>query len=112
MCQGDVPVDSTIHIMISNKTLCIEAATNAAQQALTKLKNKEPKIIFIIESMARLKLLGRTASQETKKIKEVFNKNIPIIGMYSNSEAYPFVMKDKIIKSHIQNESIVVLAIS
>jgi len=112
VCQGSVPSGSTLHIMISNRSLCMEAAVNAAKQAAEKLKDQEPKIIFIIESMARLKLLGRTAFQEIKKIKDVFPPNVPIIGMYSNNEAYPFQGNNMIVQSHVQNESIIVLAIS
>ncbi len=112
VCQGDIPSGATVHIMISNKDLCIEAAYHAAEEALSTLKKKKPKLIFIIESMARYKILGRAADQEIEKIKEIFDDDVPLIGMYSNSETYPFRLSDTMLKSNIQNESIIVLAIS
>lgn len=111
LCQGDIPENSTVHIMISNKGLCIEAAEKAARQAAQKLRDKQPQLIIVMESLIRLKILGRSAHQEIDKIKDVFGENIPIIGMYSCSETYPFRMSDIIVQSHVQNESIVVMAI-
>lgn len=112
VCRGNVPTGATVHTMISNKKLCLAAATQAAQEAFNKIREKEPKLILVIESMARLKILGRTASQEIDKIMEVFNTNVPIIGMYSNSEFYPFRTNETVLKSEMQNQSIVIIALS
>ena len=62
--------------------------------------------------MARLKLLGRIAYQEIKKIRNVFGGDVPIFGMYSNGEICPFQSSHGYKKPHIQNESIVILAIA
>lgn len=97
--------------MIGNKDSCKQAAFEAAQEAQNDLRGKAPKLILIIESMARLKLLGRTAIEEVFKIKEVFGDDVPIFGMYSNGEISPLQLVEKFKRPHIQNESIVILAI-
>jgi len=111
VCQGEVPEGAEVHIMIGNKDSCYQAATQAAQEAQRNLLGRQPQFIFIIESLTRLKLLGRMASEEIKKVKEVFGSHIPLIGMYANGEICPFQSVEKVRKPHLQNESIVVLAI-
>jgi len=112
VCQGDVPQGAEVHIMIGNKDSCKQAAILAAEEAKRNLLNKEPKLIIIFESMARLKLLGRMASEEIKNITHIFGTNIPLIGMYANGEISPFQTVEKFKKPYLLNESIVVLAIS
>ena len=62
--------------------------------------------------MARLKLLGRSAFQEILKIREIFGLKVPILGMYANGEICPLQSIEKFKQPHVQNESIIVLAIS
>lgn len=112
VCQGDIPEGAEVHIMIGNKDSCKQAAQEAAQEALQNLLGKQPKLVIVIESMARLKLLGRSAFQEILKIKEIFGPTTPIIGMYANGEICPLQSIEKFKRPHVQNESIIVLAIS
>ncbi|MFT5387146.1 MAG: hypothetical protein ACI9F2_000070 [Lysobacterales bacterium] len=112
VCQGDVPQGSTVHVMIGNKESCAQAAFEAACEAKKDLLGKEAKLIIVIESMARLKLLGRQAFKEIQEIKTVFGKDTPIIGFYANGEICPFQTTDQFKKPLLQNESITVLAIS
>jgi hypothetical protein len=112
VCQGDVPVGGEIHIMIGHKESCFSAAKQAAVEAQKELRGKIPKIILVFESMARLKLLGKTAYQEIEMIKEVFGGEVPLVGMYTSAEVFPFQTVEKFKKPFIQNESIVVVALS
>ncbi len=112
VCQGDVPRGSEVHIMIGNKDSCKQAAVEAAQEAQNALLGKQPKLILIIESMARLKLLGRSAFAEINQIKEIFGHSVPIFGMYSNGEISPFQTIEKFKHPHLLNESIIVLGIA
>lgn len=111
VCQGDVPQGAEVHIMISNKDSCKQAAIDAAEEAQKGLLGKKPQLIIIFESMARLKLLGRMAFEEIENIKHIFGVSVPIIGMYSNGEICPFQTVEKFKKPYLLNESIVVLAI-
>jgi hypothetical protein len=111
LCQGDIPQDSEIHIMIGNSESCKEAAREATQEALRGLIGRKPELIFVIESMARLKLLGRNAKQELGIIREIVGDDPPIFGFYSDGEIAPFTTLENIKKPYWQNESLVVSAI-
>jgi len=111
VCQGEVPLGSELHLMIGNKESCHQAAEEAAQEAHKNLLGKKANLIIVIESMARLKLLGRGAFKEINRIKAVFGSDVPIIGMFANGEISPFQTIERVKKPHLQNESIVVLAI-
>ena len=110
LCQGNIPEGAEVHIMIGNKDSCKDAAIQAAKEAKKNLLGKKAEFIIIIESIARLKLLGRKAFQEIEYIKEIFGSSVPIIGMYSHGEISPFQSTGKIKKPLLQNESIVILA--
>ncbi|MBI5149715.1 MAG: FIST C-terminal domain-containing protein [Candidatus Omnitrophica bacterium] len=112
VCQGNTPGGSQVHVMIGNKDSCKQAARKAAEEARQALLGKEPKLILVLDSMARLKLLGRMAFQEIRKIKEVFGPTVPIIGMYGNGEISPLQSTERFKRPHLQSESIVVVAIS
>lgn len=111
ICQGEVPENSEVHIMIGNKESCKKASIMAANEAKENLGSGNPRLIIILESMARQKLLGRTAYQEINEIRKILGVNTPVIGMYTHGEIYPFLDTKNIKKIHIQNESIVILAI-
>jgi len=111
VCQGEVPARHEAHIMIGNKDSCLEAASTAAEEARSGLLGQPPKLLMIFESMARIKLLGRNAFQEAQSIKKIF-PGIPLFGMYTNGEIFPFQSTENIFQSYLQNENIVILAVS
>lgn len=111
VCQGEVPENAEVHIMIGNKDYCKHAALDAALEAREGLLGRTAQLIIVIESMSRLKLLGRMAFEEIQKIKEAFGLNTPLIGLYAHGEISPFEGLEKVKKPHLQNESIVVLAL-
>ncbi len=111
VCQGDIPQGARVHIMIGNKDSCKQAARTAAEEAHQNLLGKDPKLIIVLESMSRQKLLGRMAFQEVAKIKEVFGARIPIFGMYTNGEVSPMQSAERFKRPHLQNESITILAV-
>lgn len=111
ICQGDVPEGSEVHLMIGNKDYCREAAIEAAHKASEGLYGKQPKLVLIFESLARQKLLGRHAIHEIQAIREVFGNTAPTVGMYCHGEMTPHLSPDGTVRTHLQNGSIVVLAI-
>lgn len=112
VCQDEVPEGAEVHIMIGNKDSCKQAAIEAAEEVKKNLYGKEPHLILIFESMARLKLLGRAAIQEIQLIKEILGKATPAIGMYAHGEISPFQSLVNIQKTHLQNQSIVIVALA
>lgn len=111
ICQGDVPTGAEINLMLGSKDFCIQAARDAAKEAKKGLKDKPASLIIIFDSAARLKLLGRFASNEIDAVKEVLGKNIPIVGFYSYGEIAPLKAMGFRGTSYFHNEAIVVLAI-
>ncbi len=111
ICQGDVSEGAEVHIMIGNKESCRQAAMEAAQEVHHTLLGKKAKLIIIIESLARLKLLGRMAYQEIAEIKKILGPDVPLIGMYSHGEFCPVQSRNQFKKTYYQNGSIVITAI-
>lgn len=111
VCQGDIPLGGEIHLMIGNKEACKNAVLEAAREAKTNMLGKKPQLIFVFESMARLKLFGRKAIEEVQIIKKIFDPDIPIFGIYTNGEICPMQTKENIKKPFLQNQSIMIMAI-
>ena len=111
VCQGETPEGAEAHIMIGNKESCRQAAVDAAIEARQGLQGKQPKLVLIFESLGRNKLQGREAFKEIQSIKGILGYNTPIFGMYSHGEIAPLKSEDKVRKTYLQNESIIILAI-
>lgn len=112
VCQGEVPQGAEVHLMIGSKDACKQAALEAAHEVRDGLFGRQAKLILIFESMARYKLLSRNAIQEVQIIKDVLGYTTPMIGMYSAGEIAPFQTLDNQRNTHLQNESIVIVALS
>ncbi len=112
VCQGEVPEGAQMHLMIGSKDSCKQAALDAALEVRDGLSGRQAKLILIIESMTRYKLLGRSAIQEIQIIKDVLGYTTPMFGMYSAGEIAPFQSFDNTKNTQLQNESIVIIAIS
>ena len=108
ICQGEVMEGSEIHLMIGNKTSCRQAAIESAQEVHTSLMGKKAKLIIVMESLTRLKLLGRMAVEEISEIKKILGYETPLIGLYSQGEIAPAGSQ---LKTCYQNDSIVIFAI-
>lgn len=112
VCQGEVPEGAQMHLMIGSKDSCKQAALDAALEVRDGLSGHQAKLILIIESMTRYKMLGRSAIQEIQIIKDILGYTTPMIGMYSAGEIGPFQSADDTKNTQLQNESIVIIAIS
>ena len=112
VCQGEIPQGAEVHLMIGSKDACKQAALEAAHEVRDALFGRQAKLILIFESMTRYKLLGRSAIQEIQIIKDVLGHTTPMIGMYSAGEIAPFQTPNNQRNTHLQNESIVIVALS
>ncbi len=112
VCQGEVPEGAEMHLMIGSKDSCKQAALDAALEVRDGLSGHQAKLILIIESMTRYKMLGRSAVQEIQVIKDILGYTTPMIGMYSAGEIAPLQSIDHTRNTQLQNESIVIIAIS
>jgi hypothetical protein len=76
------------------------------------LGDKPPKLVIIFESLARHKILGRSAFNEIQDIKNILGNAAPILGMCSYGEIGPFGTLNNIKNIYLHNDSILMIAIS
>ena len=110
-CQGDVPEDSQLRIMMGTKESAIGAAGQAAQEAKDSLIKSRLIGAIIFESVSRLKLFGYRVNEETDAIKNVLGKNIPIAGVCTFGEQAPLKSLKYHGESHFHNETVAILTI-
>ncbi|HDZ76999.1 MAG TPA: hypothetical protein ENH41_02820, partial [Candidatus Omnitrophica bacterium] len=112
ICQGDVPQNATLKLMMGTKETTLRAAAQAAEELKrTSGKHKPPKFAIIFDSFSRNRLLGRSAKDEIDVIKNILGKDIPFIGFYTYGEQAPLTALDYRGQSHFHNESIAILGI-
>lgn len=112
VCQDNLIAKAPVHIMIGNTDACLEAAEEAAQDIKEQLSGQKPKFILIMDSLLRYKILGRSAYQEIRMIKNILGIDVPVFGMYANGEISSTQVKDHLTKTFLQNGSIAIAAIA
>ena len=110
-CQGEIPENSEVHIMISNKEFCRQATREAIRQVQNALLGKNPQMIMIFESFLRQKILGRDAFKEIEFIKDRLGSMTAIIGMYSYGETAPLGSLNHSGNTYLQHGTITILGI-
>jgi hypothetical protein len=88
-CAAEIPEGSEIRLMLGDPEKAIQAAKEAAENALTQLKGAKPKAVFVFDCMARNKLLGTRIGEEIAAIQNVLGKGVPLIGFYTYGEQAP-----------------------
>ena len=111
VCQGEVPQGAEVHLMISNKDFCKQAAIEAATEIRDAFSGKKPKVVLMFESVSRNKLLGRGSLQEIQLMRDILGYGVPIIGMYSYGEIAPLKSLIHMGESYLQNQTIVMVGI-
>lgn len=88
-CAAEIPQGSEIRLMLGDREKAIEAAREAAKQAISQLNGKKPAAIIVFNCIARQKLLGLEANKEIEAIQEVLGEEVPLIGFYTYGEIAP-----------------------
>ena len=112
VCQEGIPEGAEVHLMISNKESCRNSAIVAAELVKVSLGDRQAKLVLVFESLARHKILGRSAFNEIQAIKDILGYTTPIVGMCSYGEIGPFGAVSNIKNIYLHNESILIVAIS
>ncbi len=108
---GEVPQGAEVHLMIGNKDSCRSSTMDAALQVKESLGGRQAKLILIIESAGRQRILKNNASMGMLAVKEMLGYTTPIIGMYSFGEITPLSKEGNINNIYLQNGSITIVAI-
>ena len=88
-CAAEIPEGSEVRLMLGDYEKAVQAAKEAAENALVQLKGVDPKAIFIFNCMARKKLLGARVGEEITAVQNVLGKEVPLIGFYTYGEQAP-----------------------
>ncbi len=112
VCDDGIPPGSEIHIMIGNSDTHLKAAKEAAQDVRIQLKGKKPQLILMFHSAVRHRMIGRTAAQEIKAIKDILGENVPLAGMHTGGEIIPIKIPNQKVDSFLQNDSLILMALA
>jgi len=112
-CAAEIPQGSEVRLMLGDPDKAIQAAKEAAENALSQLKGSAPKAIFVFDCMARHKLLGSRIGEEILAIQNILGKEVPLIGFYTYGEQAPLSgnIEPDICRSVFHNETMCLLVI-
>ncbi|MBI4652654.1 FIST C-terminal domain-containing protein [Candidatus Kuenenbacteria bacterium] len=112
-CAAEVPEGSEVRLMLGDPEKAIQAAKEAAENALTQLNGAMPKAIFIFDCMARHKLLGAQINEEIQVVQSILGKETPLIGFYTYGEQAPLGgnIDSNICNSSFHNETMCLLVL-
>jgi hypothetical protein len=85
-CAGPVPENAVVRIMDGDRKTMIQAAREAALEAMQLLKGRRPLLALISDCISRLEYLGDAAQEEVAVIREVIGAETPLIGLFSYGE--------------------------
>ncbi|MGE5197168.1 MAG: FIST signal transduction protein [Deltaproteobacteria bacterium] len=111
VCQGNIPSDTPIRLMIGTKESCLNATKQAIDEAKKGLFGRKSDFVFVFDSISRYILLGRDAGKELEIIKNEFGTDTPIIGFYTYGEQAPLRAISYQGKAYSHNQTITLLAI-
>jgi hypothetical protein len=86
---ASIPEGSEVTLTYSSRNSVINGAKLSAQQAKKTLGNAKPRLIMMFSCVARKMVLGRRTNEEINCVKQVFGKDVPIIGFYTYGEIGP-----------------------
>jgi len=112
-CAAEMPQGSEVRLMLGDQEKAIEAAEEAAQNALSQLKEAKPKMVLVFDCVARYKLLGSRIGEEISAIQNILGKDVPLIGFYTYGEQAPLGgnIDPKTCRSAFHNETMTLLVI-
>jgi hypothetical protein len=110
-CNGELVQGSWLQLMIGSRQLALDAAQQAARQAIRSLNHVSCALVF--ESVVRRTLLGpRHAAMEVASIREAIGASVPLAGCYTYGEQAPVTgSASSSDHSSIQTGSVLVVAL-
>ncbi|NKI30723.1 FIST signal transduction protein [Croceivirga thetidis] len=86
---GDVPLNSTVQLMMSTTNDIAEGAQNAALKAM-ELRTKKPELALLISCVGRRLVLDQRTEEEIEEVMDTVGEQASIAGFYSYGEMAPF----------------------
>lgn len=107
---AEIPIGSTVRLMIGDREKAIAAAKWAAECAKEQLSDVKPRFILMFNCMARNKLLGVRCHEENNAVNSIIGADIPMVGFYTYGEQGPLLGK-KGTPTYFHNETMTLVVI-
>jgi hypothetical protein len=85
-CGGPIPAHAVVQIMSGDQETMLQAAREAAAEAMQPLGGRRPLLAFVFSCVSRLEYLGPAAQEEVAVIREVVGSKTPLVGLFSFGE--------------------------
>lgn len=109
-----IPEGTEIYLMIGDRDRAIQAAKDAAENAMGQLEGRAPRFVIMFNCMARNKLLGVRCSEENQSVQSIIAgsipEGIPMAGFYTYGEQGPLLGK-KGTPAYFHNETMTLLVV-
>jgi hypothetical protein len=92
---GDVPEGSKVRFMKGNFDKLIDAASDAAENALPDIKSHKPKLAILISCVGRKIILNKRVDEEVEAVVDVLGQEVVTTGFYSYGEISPLKINSK-----------------
>ena len=109
VCTGEISEGSWVQLMMGSRELALEAASQAAKQAVQPLRSV--RFVVVFDSVVRKRLLGRDADEEIACIRQVIGPSVPLIGCYTYGEQTPLGNPYSYGRSSLQTGAVLVVAV-
>ena len=90
LLSAEIPEGEDVNIMIGDKNQALAAVRTACLEAARGIQKQNIKFIAVFNDIARYNLLRKDSRKETELIKEIFGKDIPVMGFYTYGEYASF----------------------
>jgi hypothetical protein len=106
---GNVSTGQNVTLMTATKQDLLNAAEQAALEALASLEGKKPSAALIFNCVGRLKIFGSQAATEIERISRVVGPETPLLGFYTYGELAP---QAPCRPCHLHNKTVVVILLA
>ncbi|HQQ95801.1 MAG TPA: FIST N-terminal domain-containing protein [Cyclobacteriaceae bacterium] len=106
---GNLPVGSKVRLMKANFSKLINAASVAAEDALSSLHNHQPELAILISCVGRKMILQQRISEEIEAARALLGVSAAITGFYSYGELSP--LKDTF-RCELHNQTMTITTLS
>jgi hypothetical protein len=86
---GDVPMGSTVQLMMASVDGIANGAEKAANYAMTNRIHK-PEVAIVVSCIGRKLVMNQRVEEEIEQVRERIGERIPLTGFYSYGEMAPF----------------------
>jgi hypothetical protein len=100
--SSSIPQGVIGHLLVGSTTSCLEAARQAAEQALVGLGTARPILALVFADVAWKMLFETQPGLEIAPLRDVFGPHIPIAGGYTLGQIYSHANGVEVLNQHLE----------